>query len=90
MRKAEVESLKSFLSRPLDKARKAYGRISEERLRECVIIGTINSDRYLSDSTANRRFWPVKISAFDLEKLEADRDQLWAEAVHYEAQGESI
>ena len=35
-------------------------------------------------------FWPVPIGRFDLDALEAARDQLWAEAVVAEALGESI
>src|SRR5262249_23316898 len=37
-----------------------------------------------------RRFWPVRIVEFDIGRLRADRDQLWAEAAHCEAAGASI
>lgn len=90
MRKGEVENLKGFLSRSTDKARMAYGRITAIAPRQCIIIGTTNNDRYLKDSTGNRRFWPVKIEGFDLKALKDDVDQIWAEACHYEAKGESI
>lgn len=90
MRKGEVEAIKSFLSRPVDKSRLAYGRITTRRPRRFIIIGTTNSDRYLKDATGNRRFWPVRVGIIDVEKLRADRDQLWAEAAHREAAGESI
>jgi hypothetical protein len=90
MRKAEVEHVKSFLSRQSDKARAAYGHLPEERPRHFIVIGTTNSDRYLSDSTGNRRFWPVKVGKFDINRLKTDVDQLWAEAVLRERRGDSI
>ena len=90
MRKGEVEHLKGTLSRQEDTARMVYARMSVIVPRQCVIFGTTNSDRYLRDQTGNRRFWPVRVEGFDLARLGADVDQLWAEAVAREARGESI
>ncbi len=90
MRKSEVEHLKSFLSRRIDRSRMAYGRITKVVPRQCIFVGTTNSDRYLRDNTGNRRFWPVRVGKFDLNALKFDRDQLWAEAAQREAAGESI
>lgn len=86
-RKAEVEHLKAFLSRQWDTARMSYARLSETRPRQCVIIGTTNSARYLRDASGNRRFWPVAVEGFDLAALRRDRDQLWAEAAVRDAEG---
>lgn len=90
MRRGEVESVKAMLSRRVDKARLAYGRMPVEQPRQCVFFGTTNDSAYLRDMTGNRRFWPVKVKRFDLDALRRDRDQLWAEAAAREAQGESI
>jgi hypothetical protein len=90
MRKADVESLKSFLSATHDSCRAAYARFRSDPPRRCVFIGTTNGDDYLADQTGNRRFWPVKVGAIDLEGLESDRDQLFAEAAHAEEQGEPL
>lgn len=90
MRRGDVEHLKSFLSRQVDRARMSYDRLVSEVPRQCVIVGTTNSSQYLRDGTGNRRFWPVKIDKFDLAALRRDRDQLWAEAVAREAEGASI
>jgi hypothetical protein len=89
MRKSDVETLKAFLSRQTDRARLAYGRFPVERPRSCVFFGTTNSTRYLRDE-ANRRFWPVKVRAFDTAALLTIRDQLWAEAAAAHTAGESI
>jgi predicted P-loop ATPase len=90
MKSGDIEHLKAFLSRTIDRARMAYGRRVTEAARQCAIVGTTNDDRYLRDHTGNRRFWPVKVRMFDLEKLANDRDQLWAEAAVVEASGVSI
>ena len=90
MRKADVEHLKALLSRRIDRARMAWGRLPIEVPRQCIIVGTTNKSEYLRDTTGNRRFWPVLIVQFDLAALRRDRDQLWAEAAAREAKGESI
>jgi putative DNA primase/helicase len=46
-----------------------------------VFAGTTNQAIYLKDESGNRRYWPVRCGYVDLAELEADRDQLWAEAV---------
>jgi predicted P-loop ATPase len=55
------------LSRQVDgPVRLAYQRTSTEVPRQFVAIGTTNRvTEYLKDSTGNRRFWPVKVRAFD-------------------------
>lgn len=91
MGKSDINALKACLSRQHDEARLAYGHKSTRIARQFVIIGTTNEkDGYLRDATGNRRFWPVRIERFDLPRLRADRDQLWAEAAEAEALGESI
>lgn len=88
----ETEQIKAFLSRREDgPVRMAYERFATSAPRQFVIIGTTNSTTsYLKDSTGGRRFWPVRVTRFDVDALLVDRDQLWAEAATREAAGAAI
>lgn len=88
--RSEVETIKGFLSRAVDRFRPPYGRAVVVRPRQCVIVGTTNNAEYLRDSTGNRRFWPVACRYSDTAWIEANREQLWAEAAALEAAGEPI
>lgn len=88
--RAEVETMKAFLSRAVDRYRPPYGKTFVDRPRQGVLIGTTNSDDYLKDTTGNRRIWPVYCNAADAEWVAINRDQLWAEAAYRERAGEAI
>jgi hypothetical protein len=90
MKKADIESVKAFASRKVDRARPAYGRFRVDRPRRTIFFATTNDDEYLKSQTGNRRFWPVVTGKIDLEALRRDRDQLWAEAAAREAEGCSV
>jgi len=91
-RKTEADRLKNFLSRREDDVRLPYARARQRFPRQCIFIGTINPDEigYLTDTTGNRRFWPVCCHSFDLDSLKRDREQLLAEAVLLYKKGESL
>jgi hypothetical protein len=91
MKKADVETIKAFASRQVDRARPAYGRFLIEQKRHSIEVGTTNSGSYLQSPTGNRRFWPMRVNTvIDLAKLQRDRLQLWGEAAHYQSQGEGL
>jgi predicted P-loop ATPase len=90
MKKAGVEKLKSMLSRQKDSDRMVYDKLSTERKRQFIIVGTTNSEKYLQDQTGNRRFWPVRVIKFNVHGIKKERDQLWAEAYTLEQSGASI
>jgi predicted P-loop ATPase len=90
LRKADVDKLKTFISRTEDKCRLAYDRTASTYSRACIIIGTTNNAEYLMSQTGNRRFWPVKVGRINVDALRRNRDQLWGEAATREAAGESI
>ena len=93
MKKMDVETVKSFITRTDDKYRQSYGVSVESHPRSCIIVGTTNSDGgFLRDITGNRRFWPVRVSGggklhpWDMK----DIDQIWAEAVYAYRNGEEL
>jgi predicted P-loop ATPase len=90
MRRAEVESVKAFARRQVDRARPAYGRVREDRPRRSIEWGTTNNKTYLQSQTGNRCFWPLECGKIDIAALRRDREQLLGEAATYEAAGESI
>ncbi len=77
-----LEATKAFLTSQTDRFRAPYGRKMESFKRTTAFIATTNDEHFLIDPTGNRRFWPVTVGFIDIESLESDRDQLWAEAVH--------
>lgn len=80
--RAEVTTIKGFVSRTSDKCRLAYDKRARVFKRQCVYMGSTNEEEYLRDSTGGRRFWPVKctVAEIDTDRLSANIDQLWAEA----------
>ncbi len=81
--RGDVRSIKAFISRQKDRARLAYARRAGSFPRQCIFIGSTNDKEYLKDDTGGRRFWPMLCTAeeIDIAGLEANVDQLWAEAL---------
>lgn len=96
LRKAEVESVKHFISKQEDTYRPAYGKIVETHPRQCVFVATTNNKMFLKDPSGNRRFLPIDTNAANVSKdlfspeFDAIIDQLWAEAMMYYKRGEKL
>ena len=97
-KKADLESIKHYISKSDDQFRPAYGRTSETYLRQTVFWGTTNTKDFLRDSK-NRRFNPIDVHDVKLVdnprmlEVYADdyfRDQIWAEAVQLYKNGEPL
>lgn len=82
-------TVKAFVTSRVDSYRAAYARQAQDYPRSCVIVGSTNDDRFLSDPTGNRRYWVVPVEEeVNTTLLAANRDQLWAEASAAHAAGE--
>lgn len=88
----EQEAAKAYITRQVDSYRKPWDKNVSDLPRRCVMIGSTNSDAFLSDKTGNRRYYPVEVhcNGYDLFDHEQEcRDyilQCWAEArVRYRA-----
>ena len=96
IKRSEVEAVKQYLSRSVDKYRPAYGRREEEYPRQCVFFGTTNETNFLKGTDGNRRFWVVEAGVEEPTKtiwteLNSEyRDQVWAEAKTRYEQGEPL
>jgi predicted P-loop ATPase len=77
----EIEAIKKFITVTKDKARGAYMRKVQEVPRQFVFYATTNNDQFLTDTTGNRRWWPIVPARIDLKAIRYDRDQIWAEAL---------
>lgn len=84
------ETIKSFLSQEWDTYRPAYRRATITVPRQVVFAGTGNPQEVLSDPTGSRRYWILQVrKPADLDAIEEERDQVWAEAWHRLLAGES-
>lgn len=96
LKKAEVETIKHFISKREDQFRPAYARTVETYKRQCVFFGTTNKDDFLRDPTGNRRFLPIDVRPDFIKKSVIDDltdyeiDQIWAEAYNLYKNGESL
>ena len=95
LKKAEVETIKQFISKCEDMFRPAYGRVVETYKRQCIFIGTTNTKDFLRDPSGNRRFMPIDIDKHPRRKciwedLENEVDNIWAEAYQLYLNRESL
>lgn len=95
IKKVDVETVKSFITRTDDKFRQSYGVTVESHPRNNIIVGSTNSESgFLRDITGNRRFWPVLVSGNGKRKVWDITpelvDQFWAEAIVKYRDGEEL
>lgn len=86
MGKSDINTIKHFLTKTEDRFRAAYARRVTGVARQCILIGTSNTDDFLKDPTGDRRVYPLDVGRIkntknvikDLSRKEMG--QIWAEA----------
>ena len=82
MTRGDIEKVKAFISRKVDRFRPSYGRHVIEVPRQAILIGSTNLDAYLKDETGGRRYWPIlREGELKLADIKRDKNQFWAEAM---------
>lgn len=80
-RRVEAARLKAFLTTQVEQFTAKHARAETTEPRQCVFVGTTNDSEWNRDDSGGRRYWPVLCGVIEIEKLRADRAQLFAEAV---------
>jgi len=91
MSKSTTEQVKSFITARKDTIRFKYKKYSNDIYRQFVMLGTTNNIEFLTDKTGNRRFLIVNVKKQnqvvknlfgDFKEVQADMEQIMAEAYH--------
>lgn len=77
----DAESIKAWMTRTHEEWIPKYQEFAVRFARRLLFIGTTNEDEFLADATGERRWLPIRVGESDIEMIERDRDQLWAEAI---------
>lgn len=80
-RRREVEEVKRYITLTEDTWTPKYQEHAKTVPRRCIFVMTTNDDKFLVDTTGNRRFAPVRVGMIDIDRARADMPQLWAEAL---------
>jgi hypothetical protein len=86
----EIGELRGLLGREVDEIKQRVSRTHEDWVpkyrefrttypRRVVLIGTTNNAQFLNDASGERRWLPIEVGQVDVEVIERDRNQLWAE-----------
>lgn len=81
--KRDKDTIKAFISRPVDTIRVPFGRTLSKFTRHAILAGTVNEKEYLVDDTGSRRWLTISIAdniQIDMDDLQKfDAVQLWAQ-----------
>ncbi len=84
--KREQSALKAFITSRSDTYRQPYARVRTKKPRRTSFCATVNPTEFLNDDTGSRRWWVIKPTEIDRDRLKAlSKDwikQLWAQVYH--------
>lgn len=86
-RRADIASLKGFLTDGTDTVRLPYARRDTPFARRTIFCASVNESRFLVDETGNRRFWTLEITGCTVLPAN-EMQQVWAQYMHRYEQGE--
>jgi predicted P-loop ATPase len=77
----DEDGIKTFLAAGFDEWKPLYHERVKKHYRRCTFWATTDKTEFLSDVSGNRRYLPIKIKRTDVEGIQRDLEQLWAEAI---------
>lgn len=78
----DAQTIKAQMSRRFEKWTPKFKEYNTAFPRRLMFWGTSNEDEILADSTGERRWLPIRVEReVDVDAIERDRDQLWAEGL---------
>lgn len=77
---ADIQAVKTFITRPGDTMRRPYGIGDKKYPRRTAMVASVDQHIFLHDTAGNRRFWTIPCTAIN-SYHEIDMQQLWAEVL---------
>ncbi len=82
--KKKQSAIKAYFTNTMDEVRLPYGQKSTKKPRRTSFFASVNPEEFLVDETGNRRYWTVRVSNIDNDRLEKLGKnfilQLWLQA----------
>lgn len=82
LRGNELSAIKSYITRQNINLRKAFGRYDSSYVRRANILGSVNDDKFLTDTTGNRRWLVFKVIGMIDYQHDVNPDDFWAQAYY--------
>lgn len=84
--RADLQGIKTFITRDSDTMRRPYGEGDKRYPRRTALVASVDQTIYLRDTAGNRRFWTIPCTAINSYHT-IDMQQLWAQVLWLVEQG---